>query len=188
MDTAFSALLGISLGVGLAAATGLRIFLPLLIAGIAARAGWLPLNESFAWLAGTGTLIAFASAAVFEALAYYVPGVDHILDVLSAPAAAIAGTLVSAAAMTDVPPGILWPLAIVAGGGVAGLTRGGTGLLRAKSGLATAGLANPVISTAENLGAAMVAVLAITLPLLCLAVVIAVLWLMRRALRIRLRA
>lgn len=186
MDTALSALLGIALGTGLAAATGLRIFLPLLIAGLAARAGWIPLNDSFAWLAGTGALIAFGSAAIIETVAYYVPGVDHMLDVLSTPAAAIAGTLVSAAAMTDLPPGILWPLAIVAGGGVAGLTRGGTAVLRAKSGLATAGIANPVVSTFENFGAATIAVLSIALPLFTLAIVMALaLWLVRRILRAR---
>ena len=39
MELGFGALLSIALGVGLAAATGSRVFLPLLIAAIAARSG-----------------------------------------------------------------------------------------------------------------------------------------------------
>ena len=42
--------LSVALGVGLAAATGFRLFLPLLVVSIAAWAGYLPLGESFAWL------------------------------------------------------------------------------------------------------------------------------------------
>ena len=57
MDAPFTALVSIALGIGLAAASGFRIFVPLLFAGIAARAGWLPLNESFAWLQSTPALV-----------------------------------------------------------------------------------------------------------------------------------
>jgi hypothetical protein len=35
-------------------------------------------------------------------LAYYIPAVDNLLDILAAPAALVAGTIVSAAVMTDV--------------------------------------------------------------------------------------
>lgn len=184
MDTIFSSALGIALGIGLAAATGFRIFVPLLIAGIAARFDWISLNDSFAWLESTAALVTLGSAAVFETLAYYIPGVDHALDAIASPAAVVAGIVVSAAAMTNVAPGVMWPLAIIAGGGVAGITKGSTALLRAKSGVATAGLANPVVSTAENIGAAGIAILAIVLPLLCLIVVVVVLfWAIRRITR-----
>jgi hypothetical protein len=39
MDVSIESLLSIALGLGLAAATGFRIFVPLLIAGLAARFG-----------------------------------------------------------------------------------------------------------------------------------------------------
>lgn len=184
MDSTVTSLLSISLGVGLAAATGFRIFLPLLLAGFAARAGWIPLNEGFAWLASTSALITLGTAAVLETLAYYIPGVDHALDVLAGPAAILAGIVASAAVMTEVPPGIMWPLAIIAGGGVAGLTKGSSALVRAKTGLTTGGLGNPVVSTAETAGATVLTILAIVVPLVCLLLVGLVLfWSVRRIVR-----
>ena len=176
MDFSIGTLVGIALGIGLAAATGFRIFIPLLIAGLAARFDVLPLGESFQWLASTPALLTLGTAAVLETLAYYIPGVDHALDVLAGPATLVAGVVASAAVMTDVPPAVLWPLAVIAGGGAAGLTKGSTALLRAKSGVATGGLANPVVSTVETFGATTIAVLAIAVPLLCFVAVVALLW------------
>lgn len=176
MDPNIGTLVGIALGIGLAAATGFRIFIPLLIAGLAARFGGLPLGESFQWLASTPALVTLGTAAVLETLAYYIPGVDHALDVLAGPATLVAGVVASAAVMADVPPAIMWPLAVIAGGGAAGLTKGGTALLRTKSGTATGGLANPLVATVETVGATGIALLAIAVPLLCLVAVVALLW------------
>jgi hypothetical protein len=176
MDFSIGSLVGVALGIGLAAATGFRIFIPLLIAGLAARFEVLPLGESFQWLASTPALLMLGTAAVVETLAYYIPGVDHALDVLAGPATLVAGTVASAAVMTDIPPAVMWPVAVIAGGGAAGLTKGSTALLRAKSGLATAGLANPVVSTVETVGATGIAILAIAVPLLCFVAVVALLW------------
>jgi hypothetical protein len=168
-------LLSIALGVGLAAATGFRVFLPLVIAAAAARAGYLPLSDGFQWLASTPALVTLGTAAVLEVLAYYIPGVDHALDVVAAPATMVAGAVASASVMADIPPGIMWPVAIIAGGGIAGLTKGTTALVRAKTGLMTGGLGNPVVSTVETIGAGSIAALAIVVPLLALAGVIALL-------------
>ena len=170
-------LLAVAAGIGLAAATGFRVFLPFLLAGLAARWGSLPLSEGFQWLASTGTLAALAIASVLEVAAYYIPGLDHVLDALSAPAALIAGVIASAAVMVDIPPGIMWPVALIGGGGMAGLTKVTSALVRGKTGLATAGLANPVVSTGETVGATGVALLAIVVPLLCLlGVIMLILW------------
>lgn len=176
MDFSIGSLVGIALGIGLAAATGFRIFIPLLIAGLAARFDVLPLGESFQWLASTPALLTLGTAAVLETLAYYIPGVDHALDVLAGPATLAAGVVASAAVMTEVPPAVMWPLAVIAGGGAAGLTKGSTALLRAKSGMATGGLANPVVSTVETVGATGIAILAIAVPVLCFIAVVALLW------------
>src|SRR6188474_3548707 len=110
------------LGIALAAATGFRVFLPMLIASGAAYTGNLPLGDSFAWLATPAALIMFSVAAVVEIIAYYIPGIDNLLDTLAAPAALVAGTILSAAVMTDLPPILKWTAAIIAGGGAAGLT------------------------------------------------------------------
>jgi hypothetical protein len=122
-------------------------------------------------------------AALVEILAYYIPGVDNLLDTLATPAAVVAGTLVSAAVITDLPPMLKWTTAIIAGGGVAGLTQGVTALLRAKSTVLTAGVGNPVIATAELGGSLFVSLLALAAPLLALLVVIIFLWLAMRLIR-----
>ena len=175
--------LSIALGVGLAAATGFRVFLPMLVVSVAAYTGHLPLSENFAWLGTPGALIMLGVAALVEILAYYIPGVDNLLDVLATPAAVVAGTLVSAAVITDLPPMLKWTTAIIAGGGLAGLTQGVTALLRAKSTVITAGVGNPVIATAELGGSLLVSLLALAAPLFALLVVFVFLWLAMRLIR-----
>ena len=160
------------LGVGLAAATGFRVFLPMLIVSGAAYTGHLPLDDSFAWLGTPPALIMLGAAALAEILAYYIPGVDNLLDTLATPAAFVAGTVVSAAVMTDVQPMVKWTAAVIAGGGVAGLTQGVTAMLRAQSTLFTGGLGNIVLATAELGGALLVSLLALAAPIAALMLVI----------------
>ncbi len=165
-------LLPAALGIGLAAATGFRVFVPLLVMGLAARGGYIPLGESFAWVATTPALVMLAIAALVEIAAYYVPGLDNLLDSLATPAAIIAGIAVSAAVMTDLPPMLKWTLAIIAGGGAAAITQGATTALRGGSTVMTGGLANWALATGELLGAVGLALLAIAAPLLALGVAI----------------
>lgn len=164
--------LSVVLGVALAAATGFRVFLPMLIVSGAAYSGHLHLDSGFAWLGTPAALIMLSVAALVEVLAYYIPVVDNLLDVVAAPAAFIAGTILSAAVMTDMPPMVKWTAAIVAGGGVAGLTQGVTGILRAHSTVLTGGLGNFVISTAELGGAAVISFLALAAPVAAIALVV----------------
>jgi hypothetical protein len=175
--------ISIVLGVGLAAATGFRVFLPMLIVGGAAYTGHLTLDHSFAWLGTPSALTMLGVAALLEILAYYIPGVDNLLDTLATPAALVAGTVVSAAVMTDVSPMVKWTAAIIAGGGVAGLTQGVTAMLRAKATVLTGGFGNIVIATGELGGALLVSLLALAAPLAALGVVILFLWLAIRLLR-----
>jgi hypothetical protein len=168
--------LSIALGVGLAAAVGFRVFLPMLVMSIAAYSGHLTLASGFEWLGSAAAIVTLAVAALIEILAYYIPGVDHLLDVLAAPAALIAGSVVAAAVMTDLPPLVKWTTAIIAGGGAAGLTQGITSLLRVKSTALTGGLGNPVISTAELGGALGFSLLALLAPMLAVAVLALFCW------------
>jgi Domain of unknown function (DUF4126) len=108
--------LSIVLGIALAAATGFRVFLPMLIVSGVANTGHLQLGSSFAWLGTPSALTMLCVAAFAEVLAYYVPVIDNLLDTLTTPAALVAGTVVSAAVMTDVPPMVKWTAAVVAGG------------------------------------------------------------------------
>jgi hypothetical protein len=173
----------VALGIGLAAATGLRLFLPMLVVSAAAYAGYLPLSENFAWLGTPAALILLGVAAVAEILAYYIPGVDNLLDTLATPAAFVAGTVVSAAVITDLPPMVKWAAAIIAGGGIAGITQSVTTLVRAKSTVMTGTLGNPVVATTELGGSLVVSLLALAAPLLTAAAIVVLLWLAIRWLR-----
>src|SRR5262249_59927033 len=123
----------------LAAATGFRVFLPMLIVSAAAYSGHLSLDSSFAWLGTPFALTMLGAAALVEVLAYYIPGVDNLLDALATPAAFVAGTILSAAVMTDLPPMVKWIAAVIAGGGTASLTQGITTILKAKTSVLTGG-------------------------------------------------
>jgi Domain of unknown function (DUF4126) len=175
--------LSVVLGIGLAAATGLRVFLPMLVVSAAAYFGHLPLSDTFAWLGTVPALTMLSAATLIEILAYYIPGLDNLLDTLATPAAFVAGTVVSAAVMTDVSPMVKWTAAIIAGGGMAGLTQGATAIVRANSTVFTGGIGNFVISTAELVGALVVSLLALAAPLAALTLVILFLWLMMRLVR-----
>ena len=169
--------LSVVLGIGLAAATGFRVFLPMLVMSGAAYTGHLQLDDGFAWLATPSALTMLGVAAVAEILAYYVPGVDNLLDALATPAAFVAGTVVSAAVITDLPPMVKWTAAVIAGGGMAGIMQGMTAILRAKSTVLTGGLGNSLIATAQLVGSLLVSLLTLAAPLAALALVVFFLWL-----------
>jgi hypothetical protein len=173
------------IGIGLAAACGFRVFVPLLILNLAALSGQLVLPSGFAWLGSTYVTIAFATATAAEVLGYYIPWLDHVLDVIATPAAVIAGTVTMAAVVTDVSPFLKWTMALIGGGGMAGLVQASTVALRAKTSLATAGTGNPFFATLELTGSLVAALLAIFLPLVCLIlIVIFCAWVLQKATRL----
>jgi hypothetical protein len=169
--SAVSTLVSVLLGIGLSAACGFRVFVPFLIVGIAARTGHVTLGGSFAWMASTPALIVLAVATVIEVAAYYVPWLDHALDVLATPAAVVAGVLMTASVVTGLDPMTKWTLALIAGGGIAGTVQALTVGTRKVSLLTTGGLGNPIVATAELGGSIGMALLAIALPLLAFAVI-----------------
>lgn len=158
-------LLAFLLGLGLAAAAGLRVFVPLLIAGLAARFGRIELVAGFDWLGATPVLIGLGLATLIEILAYLVPWLDHALDAVAAPLAVAAGTLLMAAMLLELPPVWRWALALVAGGGAAGLVQLATTGLRLGSTATTGGLGNPVLAAGEAGGATLLGLLAVLIPL-----------------------
>lgn len=165
-------LLSLSLGFGLAAAAGFRVFVPLLIMSAASYSGYMEPARGFEWLGSLPALIAFATATVVEIAGYYVPWVDNLLDSVSGPAAVVAGAVVTASALTDIDPFVKWTLAIIGGGGIAGLVKGGTTVARGASSVTTAGLANPIVATLELGTSFVLSFLAVVVPLLALALVI----------------
>lgn len=158
----------IFLGLGLAAAAGFRVFLPLLAMSLVSFMGWMDLGESFSWIGTLPALIALAVATVLEILGYYIPWVDNILDTVAIPLATLAGTGLMAASLTDMNPMFTWGLAIVAGGGTAGAIKSASAGTRLMSSVKTAGIGNPVVSTAETGASISMILLAFFLPVLAL--------------------
>ncbi|HWS41356.1 MAG TPA: DUF4126 domain-containing protein [Arenimonas sp.] len=165
-------LIGVLVGISLSAASGLRVFIPLLGMSIASHYKIIPLSDSFLWLASWQAMLAFGVASVVEVAAYYLPWLDHILDVILAPLAATAGTILTASTLGDISPFLKWSLAIVAGGGLSSLVHFGSATVRAAFGVPTGGLANPLVSSSEGLGSILLTLLAIFLPLLAIVVVL----------------
>lgn len=164
--------LSVCMGIGLSAACGFRVFVPPLLLSIAGMTGHLHFSHGFAWIATWPALIAFASATVLEIAAYYIPWLDNLLDSIATPAAVTAGILVTSSLITGMDPYMKWILAVIAGGGVAGLVQGTTVVARAISTGTTGGMANPLVSTAEAGGSFTLAFLAILVPVLAVVLVL----------------
>ena len=167
-------ILSLCLGVGLSAACGFRVFVPLLVMSIAAHSGHLTLASGFQWIGSDPALIAFSVATALEIAGYYIPWLDHLLDTIATPAAIVAGTVITASFVTDVSPFLRWTLAAIAGGGAAGLIQTSTVLARGASTLATGGLGNPVFATAELTGALLTSIVSLLAPLLTIALIVIV--------------
>jgi hypothetical protein len=153
------------LGIALSAASGFRVFIPLLVANLAGKYGLFALAENMQWLAETPVTIALAVAAVFELAAYYVPVLDNLLDSIATPAAVVAGTLITSSFVQIDDPVLQWGLGLVAGGGVAGTIQAGTSFLRLGSTKFTGGLGNSFLSSFENTMSVIVSLLGVWLPI-----------------------
>ena len=165
-------LLGAALGLGLAAAVGFRVFVPFLLVAIAAKSGQVHLAGGFEWLGTDIALVMFGIAALLEVAAYFIPFFDHLLDTVAGPAAVIAGAVLMASTLVDMAPWLRWTVAIVAGGGTAGLLHGATSSLRLGSTATTGGLGNPAFATMETGASTALTILAMLVPLVALALVI----------------
>jgi len=166
-------LISVALGISLAACCGFRIFIPLLMASIAAKFGWLNVSSGFEWLGTFPAIISFAVASVLEIAAYYIPVVDNFLDTLTAPSSMVAGTTIAASTFVDFDPMMKWTLAIIAGGGTAGIIQAGTGLLRLGSTKFTAGTGNHLVASTENAFSFIGTLLSLLVPVLMVFVFVA---------------
>jgi hypothetical protein len=176
-------MMALFLGIGLSATCGFRVFLPLLGLSIAAHAGHLDLAGGFGWIGSWPATIAFAVATVFEIGAYFIPWLDNLLDMIATPAAIVAGTIITASVIGDVSPLLRWMLAIVAGGGIAGVIQSSTVLVRGTSTATTGGIANPAVSLSE-LGASIVGtIVSILVPVVAIILVLLILLLIVRRTR-----
>lgn len=164
--------LAICAGIGLSAACGFRVFLPLLAASLAAHFGYLHPSPGMFWIGSTPAMVLFSVATVVEIAGYYIPWVDHALDVIATPTAVLAGAVVAATALGDIHPAVKWTAALIAGGGVAGTIQGTTVLARGASTATTGGVGNPIIATLEAIAATVLAILAVVVPIVAALLVV----------------
>ena len=156
------------LGLGLAAATGLRTFLPLLMLALAARFGLfgVNLNGAFAWLASSGALIALGVATVVELAADKIPMVDHALSAIGTVSRPVAGALAAGAVFNHADPAIAILAGLIIGAPTALAMHTAQTSARLVSSATTGGLANPIVSITEDIGSAGLSAASLIMPIL----------------------
>jgi len=173
----------VALAIALAACAGLRAWLPLLLAGAMSRAGYLQLGDSFRFLGSNKALTLFAIATVLELLGDKIPALDHALDVLGTPLRPAAGALLAASVLGQLSdPLTAVVLGTALGAPAALVPHAAKSALRAASTTLTAGLANPVLSLMEDAATLMFFALAVLVPLVVIAMLAFMLYLVARRL------
>jgi hypothetical protein len=156
----------LALGVALAACAGLRAWLPLLLAGCAARVGLLQLGASFDFIASNQALALFTVATLVEIAADKLPALDHALDTVSTVIRPAAGALLAASVMWKISdPLTALALGVAVGAPSALVPHAAKSALRAGSTALTGGLANPFLSFVEDVLAFVFFLLAVVVPI-----------------------
>jgi len=158
-------IIAIAIGIGLSASCGFRVFVPMLVASIAARTGIFPTQEGFQWLASWPAIFCFGTATVFEIRGYYIPFIDNLLDTVTTPLAIGAGTLLLTSVLPIDNDLLKWSGGFIFGGGAAATIQGGSVLTRLASSKLTAGIGNPVVATGEHVAAIGTSVLSLFIPM-----------------------
>lgn len=156
------------LGLGLASATGLRTFLPLLLLALAARFELfgVRLNEQMEWLVSAPAIAALAIAAVTEVAADKIPVVDNLLNGLGFIVRPIAGAIAAGSVFWGVDPAAAAVAGLIVGAPAALAFNTAQGGARAASTATTGGVANPALSMLDDGLSVLLAGLALLAPLL----------------------
>ena len=172
-------------GIALAAPAGLNAYVPLLAVALGQRFGWLELRAPFDVMGEWWVIGIIAALLVIELVADKVPAVDSVNDVIQTFVRPAAGGIVAVAASGDaqVNSVVMVVVGIVLAGGMHAAKAAARPVVNA----ASAGVAAPAVSTAEDVGAVGMSALAIIAPLIALLVVLAIfimagagVWLWRR--------
>ncbi len=169
-------------GTAIAAACGLRAFLPLLALGAGVRLGFLHVVPAGAWIASTPALIALAWATVLELAADKVPALDHALDVVATVLRPLAAAVAGWCTFVGVHPALAVAASVILGAGAMSVhvTKA---KVRLGSSVLTLGAANPVISFVEDALALGIAAVSVLAPLAALAAVVLLVWALLRVFR-----
>lgn len=167
----FSYFISAAVGIGLAAASGFRVFLPLFAVSLASYFNFIPISDTFQWISGLPSLLTLGIATLVEIFAYYIPIIDNFLDTLSVPMASLAGTLLFASQFIEINSFLMWALALIAGGGTAATISSVFSGARAISTTTTGGFGNSVVATTENAAAGLMSIISIVFPILAIIIV-----------------
>jgi hypothetical protein len=179
-------LLNVFTAFGLSTSAGLNAYLPLLVVALVARfTDLITLKPPWDALENWWVIGVLAVLLLIEILVDKVPAVDSVNDAIQTFVRPIAGAVLfaaSAGVITDAHP----ILALICGLLVAGGVHAVKATARPVVTATTAGVGNPVVSTAEDVLSLVLAVLAIVLPIVGLfLLLLLVFWLIRRKLRRR---
>ena len=168
---ALQVLIAASTGLGLAAASGFRVFLPPFLMAVWVRFGFLDVNiegTEFEAFSSDVSILLLGVASLSEILAYKIPWMDNMLDSLATPMAGLAGVSVVAVSLEGADPSVQWALAIIAGGGTSLSIQSATVAGRGLSSMFTLGLANPIFSLIEDIASVLLIFIALLAPLVAL--------------------
>lgn len=156
------------LGLGLASATGLRTFLPLLMLAGAARFGLfgIELNGAMSWISSDMAILALGLAAMVEFAGDKIPVVDNALSTLGLITRPVAGAVAAGSVFVGVDPTTAAVAGLIVGAPTALAFNAAQGGTRAASTVGTAGLANPFLSFLEDVLAFFTVLLAFLAPIL----------------------
>ncbi len=169
-------------GTGLAVAAGLNAYIPLLVLGLAGRfLEFVELPVAWRWLENEWVLLIIGVLLVIELVADKIPAVDSINDWLQSIVRPAAGGIVfgtgsatQTAAVTD-PAAFFesnaW-VPVVTGIVIALVVHAGKMLVRPAANALSAGAAAPALSTGEDIGAVLLSLFAILLPILVVVVLV----------------
>jgi uncharacterized membrane protein len=158
-------------GLTLAAPAGVNAYIPLLAVALAEKFGWVHLRSPFE-LMGSWWFIALVSVLlVVEIVADKVPAVDHANDVVQTFVRPAAGGLLAVASSSQggIQPWLFLAAGVLVAGGVHSVKAAARPVIN----VSTAGTGAPVVSTVEDVGAAVVSVLALLVPVLAFLLVVA---------------
>lgn len=156
------------LGLGLASATGLRTFLPLLMLALAAKFEMfgVRLIDQMDWLVSWPAIAALATATTAEFAGDKVPAIDHGLNAIGYVTRPIAGAIAAGSVFWNVDPAAAAIAGLIVGAPAALAFNAAQTGVRVGSTATTGGLGNPLVSLVEDVLAFVTVIVAFLAPIL----------------------
>lgn len=170
----------ILIGLGLATATGFRVFVPLWALSLFSMTGYVELVHSFEWIGTTPAFIVFTVALIIEIIVYYVPLLDNIMDLISMPIAIVASILVTSSYVDGIDPWLKYTILIIASSALTVIAKSIMSWIRGASSAFTAGIGNGIVSTGESIASVLLTIGVIFFPALIVVALIPLLMLFMR--------